>query len=90
MLAVFSGVRQGELLGLKWSDVDWKNCQISIVRTFNNQAMYPPKTETSRRKIDLGSVFCKRNGRNDTWEMIFCAYFVPIKQNNGAKQRIGK
>ena len=24
MLAVFSGARQGELLGLKWSDVDWE------------------------------------------------------------------
>jgi integrase len=31
-LAVMSGARQGELLGLKWSDVDWKNSQIHIQR----------------------------------------------------------
>ena len=29
MLAVFTGARQGELLGLKWGDVDWTACQIN-------------------------------------------------------------
>jgi len=53
-LAIFSGARQGELLGLKWSDVDWINNQVHIQRTFNNQAWYDVKTETSNRKIDLG------------------------------------
>jgi integrase len=55
-LAIFSGARQGELLGLKWSDVDWINNQVHIQRTFNNQAWYDVKTETSNRKIDLGPV----------------------------------
>ncbi len=54
MLAIMSGARQGELLGLKWSDVDWENSQIHIQRTFNNDAWYDTKTETSDRKIDLG------------------------------------
>jgi integrase len=54
MLAIMSGARQGELLGLKWSDVDWENNQIHIQRTFNNQRWYDVKTETSNRKIDLG------------------------------------
>ena len=53
-LAIFSGARQGELLGLKWSDVDWENSQIHIQRTFNNDAWYDTKTDTSDRKIDLG------------------------------------
>ena len=53
-LAKFSGVRQGELVGLKWSDIDWDNNQIHIQRTFNNQAWYDVKTETSDRKIDIG------------------------------------
>ena len=53
-LAIFSGARQGELLGSKWNDVDWKNNQIHIQRTFNNGAWYDTKTETSNRKIDLG------------------------------------
>jgi integrase len=54
MLAIFSGARQGELLGLKWSDVDWKASQIHIQRTFNDQTFYETKTEASNRRIDLG------------------------------------
>ena len=53
-LAIMSGARQGELLGLKWSDIDWENSQIHIQRTLNNQAWYIPKTKTSNRKIDIG------------------------------------
>ena len=53
-LAIMSGARQGELFGLKWSDIDWENSQVHIQRTFNNQQWYDVKTETSNRKIDLG------------------------------------
>ena len=59
MLALFSGARQGELLGLKWSDVDWENNQIHIQRTFNNQRWYSTKTDASNRKIDLGPAMMK-------------------------------
>ena len=58
-LAIMSGARQGEILGLKWSDVDWDNSQIHIQRTFNNQAWYDTKTETSNRKIDIGPAMMK-------------------------------
>lgn len=54
MLAVFSGARQGELLGLRWGDVDWESCQVTIQRTFNHGHLFSPKTQTSKRKIDLG------------------------------------
>ena len=53
-LAIMSGARQGEMLGLKWSDIDWDSNQIHIKRTFNNQAWYAPKSKTSIRKIDIG------------------------------------
>jgi integrase len=58
-LAITSGARQGELIGLKWSDVDWKSSQIHIQRTFNTGKWYEPKTETSRRRIDLGPSMIK-------------------------------
>ena len=54
MLAIFSGARQGELFGLKWTDIDWFNNQIHIQRTFNEGAWYMPKSRASNRKIDLG------------------------------------
>ena len=53
-LAIFSGAREGEIIGLKWSDIDWENSQIHIQRTFNNDAWYDTKTDISDRKIDLG------------------------------------
>jgi integrase len=53
-LAIFSGARQGELLGLKWSDIEWGNNQIHIQRTFNNDNWYDVKTAASNRKIDIG------------------------------------
>jgi integrase len=59
MLAVFSGARQGELLGLRWGDVDWESCQLFIQRTFNNGRLFTPKTQTSKRKIDLGPTIMK-------------------------------
>jgi integrase len=31
-LAVTTGMRQGELLGLIWSDIDWENKQIRVQR----------------------------------------------------------
>jgi integrase len=59
VLAVFSGARQGELLGLRWGDVDWESCQLAIQRTFNNGRLFNPKTQTSKRKIDLGPTVMK-------------------------------
>ena len=58
-LAIFSGAHQGELLGLKWSDIDWDNNQLHIQRTFNNQAWYDVKTDASDRKIDIGPAMMK-------------------------------
>lgn len=54
MLAIMSGARQGELLGLKWTDVDWFNDQIKIERTYNKKTWYSPKSKASYRRIDLG------------------------------------
>ena len=53
-LAIATGARQGEILGLKWQDIDRENSQVKIRRTFNNQAWYEPKTSQSRRRIDIG------------------------------------
>jgi integrase len=53
MLAIMSGARQGQILGLKWSDFDWDNRQVHIQRTFNMQRWYETKTKTSNRKVDL-------------------------------------
>ena len=59
LLAVMSGMRQGELLGLQWDDIDWFNSQVRVKRTFNHGGFFPPKSETSKRAIDLSSMVIK-------------------------------
>ena len=54
MLAIFAGARQGELLGLKWGDVDWEKNQVHVQRTFNGGRFFATKTKGSNRRIDLG------------------------------------
>jgi integrase len=54
MLAIFAGARQGELLGLKWGDVDWEKNQVHVQRTFNSGRFFATKTKGSNRRIDLG------------------------------------
>jgi len=53
MAAVTTGLRQGELLGLKWTDIDWFNNQIHVNRTYNHFQFYEPKTKMSKRKVDV-------------------------------------
>lgn len=58
-LAIRTGMRSGEIRGLKFSDVDRKNGVIHIVRTLKyeggNQGFFEdaPKTKTSKRDIPL-------------------------------------
>jgi integrase len=49
-----SGARQGEILGLKWDDLDLTNSQLHIQRTTKRGKFFVPKTPTSVRRVDLG------------------------------------
>jgi integrase len=59
VLAVTTGMRRGELLGLKWLDVDLENATVSVRRTLTRTdngkriALGDPKTKRSRRTIRL-------------------------------------
>ena len=57
--ALMTGMREGELLGLKWSDVDWTKGQLHVQRQLqvmkvDGSVMVPPKTKAGRRQIKLG------------------------------------
>jgi len=57
VLAVTTGMRQGELLALRWQDVDVKTGTISVRRTLTRSGgralIGEPKTKKSRRSIRL-------------------------------------
>ena len=53
-VAVLCGLRQGEIIGLQWPDIDFDNAQIQVQRTFTHGAFYEPKTKGSKRRVDVG------------------------------------
>ena len=58
-LAIKTGMRKGELLGLKWTDLDWNKGTIRVQRqvqrvTGQGMVFMSPKTNAGRRTIPLG------------------------------------
>lgn len=71
LLALHTGIRNGELCGLRWEDFDFKASTLQIRRTVERIAdinplsqrktkiiINEPKTDASRRKIPLPKVLC--------------------------------
>ncbi len=60
VLAVALGLRRGEILALRWSDVDFKERNIQIRRTLQEVSgrftLSEGKTTTARRKLTLGQL----------------------------------
>jgi len=54
-LAVMTGLRVGELLALKWSDIDFEKGQVSVTRSIVLQRVGDCKTEASRKPVPLDS-----------------------------------
>lgn len=49
-LAIYSGFRRGEMLGLEWKEVDWEHNVISVRRTSNYTAFKGIYTDTTKTK----------------------------------------
>ena len=56
-LAIFSGLRKGELLALEWSDIDFKKNQVHVSKAASmvggKQVVKCPKTKTSNRTVAI-------------------------------------
>ncbi len=53
LLAILTGMRRGELFGLKWQDLDFTRNSIQIVRSVVDQVEGQPKTSSSRRPLPM-------------------------------------
>ncbi len=52
-ISISTGLRAGEVIGLKWDDIDFVNNKISINRTIYRGVEQTPKTKASMAVIDL-------------------------------------
>jgi len=55
LLDACTGLRVGELLALKWSDVDFENLQLHVTRSIVHQVVGNYKTEASQKPVPLDS-----------------------------------
>ena len=53
ILDAVSGLRVGELLGLKWEDVRFDQLELNVTRSVSRQVVTPCKTEISRKPIPM-------------------------------------
>jgi integrase len=66
-LALTTGLRQSELLGLRWADVDVADCMAASIKVARGVQRHPdgswlvqqPKSKTSRRTVPLTSLGCQ-------------------------------
>ena len=53
LLSMVTGLRRGELAGLKWQDIDFANLQIDVQRSVVNQVVGRCKTEASQKPVPI-------------------------------------
>ena len=56
VLAVTTGMRQGELLGIQWKDIDLDGGKLRVNRSVYNGVISPPNTIAGRRTIRLSKL----------------------------------
>ena len=63
-LAIYAGLRKGELLALEWSDIDFQNDTVSITKAVSvvggQQITKAPKTKNSRRTVTIPHFLTQR------------------------------
>jgi integrase len=86
-LAAATGLRRGELLGLRWCDIDASTGELHVVQTVievgHEARISPPKTERSRRLVALDAKTCEllahhrataagQTAKLDDYGLVFC------------------
>ena len=59
-LAVTTGLRQGELLGLQLNCIDFENLEITVKQALKNVTIYDEDFEKSHKKLELGTTKNKK------------------------------
>jgi integrase len=87
-LAVTTGMRKGELLGLKWTDLDWGNRELNIQQqlvrvTGKGRVFQEPKTAAGRRVVVLGDEVIARLRKHQIIQDQLCRFAGDRWQEHG-------
>lgn len=79
LAAAMTGLRQGELVALRWKDVDWKAGLIRVRRTYTRGRFGTPKSKRSSRAVPMPeriAVELKQQFRRSNYigadDLVFC------------------
>jgi integrase len=79
LTAAMTGLRQGELIALRWKDVDWKARLIRVRRNYTRGRFGTPKTKRSSRAVPMPERVAavlkqhfKRSSYTGADDLVFC------------------
>ncbi len=78
LTAVLTGMRRGELLGLKWGDIDWERSEIIVRRSLYKSGFVTTKSKRSNRRIQVSPMLLSALRRHrltapqSDLQLIFC------------------
>jgi integrase len=79
MTAAMTGMRQGELLALRWQDVDWPSGRVRVRRNYVRGEWGTPKTKRGSRSIPLADRLAgelerhyRRSAYQTDEDLVFC------------------
>lgn len=79
----YSGMRRGECLGLRWSDVDFDSNTIKIERTRDNKGVRTPKTLKSYRTILVDNDVILKLKKYQIWcKQLYLSFGLRYKDDN--------
>jgi integrase len=64
LIAVMTGLRQGELLGLQWRDVDWHAGKVHVRRSYVRGHWGTPKSRRSSRAVPMANRVARELARH--------------------------
>ncbi len=86
LIAAATGMRRGEVLGLKWADVDFERTTLKVERSLQETkaglTLKPPKTKRSRRSITLPTFLIEELKRHRQEQRKHRIAVAPVYQDN--------
>jgi len=82
LLLAYTGLRRGEMQGLKWNNIDFDKKELKVERTRDQYGERPPKTKRSYRTILVDDVILNQLNIYKTWcKKTLFAYGEKLKDN---------